>query len=270
LKRINYRKILVIFIWSASIAGLATSLAFVSKKESNSAVKNLEINIYGNEEDPFLDNADITDYITAQNIQIVGNSANAINNSLLEKCLNAHPAIKKVEIAKDINSNFKIDIWQRKPLVRIINSNDESYYIDSDLKLMPLSDNYTPRVLIVTGYLNEPFSSRYEFTIPQIKKHELLSKISLLDDIMDVSNHIISDSVLSSLIHQININVDNEIELFPAIGNHKIIFGHAEHIADKFNKLKLFYTQGLNKTNGWNNYSTVNLKYKNLVVCTKK
>ena len=35
-------------------------------------------------------------------------------------------------------------------------------------------------------------------------------------------------------------------------------------------KLKTFYTEGLNKTDGWNKYSTINIKYKNQVVCTKK
>jgi cell division protein FtsQ len=66
------------------------------------------------------------------------------------------------------------------------------------------------------------------------------------------------------------VNADREIELFPAIGNHKIVFGEAKDIAEKFNKLKLFYTQGLNKSDGWMKYAIVNLKYKNLVVCTKK
>ena len=65
-------------------------------------------------------------------------------------------------------------------------------------------------------------------------------------------------------------NKDRELELFPAIGNHKIIFGNAENIAEKFNKLKLFYKEGLNKSDSWTKYSTINLKYKNLVVCTKK
>jgi hypothetical protein len=32
----------------------------------------------------------------------------------------------------------------------------------------------------------------------------------------------------------------------------------------------MFYTEGLNKTDGWNKYSIINIKYKNQVVCTKK
>ena len=67
-----------------------------------------------------------------------------------------------------------------------------------------------------------------------------------------------------------SINNEKEFELYPAIGNHKIIFGEAKDIAEKFEKLKLFYNEGLNKTDNWNKYAVVNLKYKNQVVCTKK
>ena len=91
-----------------------------------------------------------------------------------------------------------------------------------------------------------------------------------MDDIYNISAFITKDSVLASLIHQINITAEKEIELYPSIGNHKIIFGEATDFEEKFNKLKLFYTEGLNKTDGWNKYSTINIKYKNQVVCTKK
>ena len=70
--------------------------------------------------------------------------------------------------------------------------------------------------------------------------------------------------------HQINVTNEKELELYLAVGNHKIIFGDAIDIEEKFKKLKIFYTDGLNKTDGWNKYSVINVKYKNQVVCTKK
>ena len=70
--------------------------------------------------------------------------------------------------------------------------------------------------------------------------------------------------------HQINVTNEKELELYLAVGNHKIIFGDANDIEEKFKKLKIFYTEGLNKTDGWNKYSVINVKYKNQVVCTKK
>jgi cell division protein FtsQ len=66
------------------------------------------------------------------------------------------------------------------------------------------------------------------------------------------------------------INTDKEIELYPAVGGHKIIFGKGDDIEEKFEKLKVFYREGLNSIDSWNKYSSINLKYKSQVVCIKR
>ena len=57
--------------------------------------------------------------------------------------------------------------------------------------------------------------------------------------------------------------------MIPRVGNHSVIIGDDSFLDDKFSKLFIFYREGLNKK-GWNNYSSINLKYKDQVVCTKK
>jgi cell division protein FtsQ len=47
------------------------------------------------------------------------------------------------------------------------------------------------------------------------------------------------------------------------------VFGTGDDIEIKFEKLMLFYKEGLSRV-GWDKYSTINLKYKNQIVCTKK
>ena len=59
-----------------------------------------------------------------------------------------------------------------------------------------------------------------------------------------------------------------DFELVPKVGNHKIVFGGIDNLESKFEKLMIFYKKGLSKT-GWNEYSEINLKFKNQVVCTK-
>ena len=60
-----------------------------------------------------------------------------------------------------------------------------------------------------------------------------------------------------------------DIELIPRVGNHTIVFGDANQIESKFEKLIVFYNKGLSNT-GWNEYSVINLKYEGQVVCTKR
>lgn len=270
LKKINYRKVLVAVLWIIAIAGLTSSLAFVSKSEKNIIANALNISIHNNDENLFLRESDVKEFFKQRDDLLLESKYENIDIPELEKALNSHPAIENAEVSADMNGEIKVEILQRTPVLRIINKTGESYYIDSQSKLMPLNDNYSARVLIASGEIIEPYARRYEFSVEQIKKNKLFKEVSLLDDILDVSNYITKDSTLNQLIHQIYVNKEKEMELFPAIGNHKIIFGDANNIAEKFNKLKLFYTEGLSKSDSWTKYSTVNLKYKNLVVCTKK
>jgi len=253
-----------------TIAGLGASLGFVSKSERNIVASVLNISIHNNDENLFLSEADVKQFFNDRKDSILNNRYQNISVPELEKALNTHPAIENADVSEDINGEIKIDITQKTPVLRIINKDGESYYIDSQSKLMPLNENYSARVLVASGEIYEPYARRYQFSVEQIKRNQLFSQVSMLDDLLDVSAYISKDSSLSVLIHQIYVNSDKDIELFPAVGNHRIVFGDAKNIAEKFNKLKLFYTEGLNKSDSWTKYSTINLKYKNLVVCTKK
>ena len=55
----------------------------------------------------------------------------------------------------------------------------------------------------------------------------------------------------------------------PKIGDQVIILGDGENINKKFKKLEIFYKKAMPKE-GWNSYKSINLKYKNQVVATKK
>jgi cell division protein FtsQ len=62
---------------------------------------------------------------------------------------------------------------------------------------------------------------------------------------------------------------NEDIILIPRVGYQQIVFGKPVNVEDKFRKLKLFYEKGISDK-GWNNYSYINLKFKNQIVCTKK
>ena len=59
-----------------------------------------------------------------------------------------------------------------------------------------------------------------------------------------------------------------EIELVPRTGSHTVIFGSPDDAEEKLAKLLTFYRRGLRNI-GWEEYRTINVKYKEQVVCTK-
>lgn len=270
MKKINFKKILNITLWTLGAAALVFTLGFVSDREQFVKGKTPQIIINQDDDNNFVDEDDILKFLKDRNDTLLGQPLHEINVYELEKALNSHPSIAKADVAVNVNGDVIINITQRKPIVRIINTSGESFYIDNKATLMPLAGHYTARVLVVNGIITEQYAQFYNFSIPQIQKDSVLCAATVLDDVYELAKYISADSLLSGLITQAYINTDREIELYPAIGNQKIIFGEAEDIELKFEKLKIFYTEGLNSSNSWDKYSIINLKYKNQIVCTKK
>jgi len=270
LNKPKYKKWINRSAWVLVLSGLLFSLGFVSKREKEIIAENLNIEILNNDENLFLNETEVKGFVEDRQQPVLGKTYENISISELEKALNSHPAIENAEVSATLNGEVRIEVTQRTPIVRVFNKNGESYYIDQQSKLMPLNENYSARVLIASGELNEPFDQRSQFLVDEIAKSESLSQLSVLDDILAITRHIESDSLLHCLIHQIYVNQDKEVELFPVFGCQKIILGNTSNLEEKFNKLKLFYKQGIGKTDSWNKYSSLNLKFKNMVVCTKK
>ena len=253
-----------------AVAGIGLSLAFVSEKVSLVKVGSVDVRIENDDENFFIDGEEVRDYYASREDRIIGMPLGEISLPSLEKALNAHPAVENADVAATLNGAVKISVRQRTPLLRVFTLEGESYYIDNRARLMPLDEHYTARVLVATGEINEPYARRSMFTVDQIASNKIYRDVSILDDLYAVARHIAADTVLSCLIQQLHVNRDNEIEMYPAAGDHRILLGDAADLNVKFNKLKLFYTEGLNTTNGWMKYSMINLKFKDLVVCTRK
>ncbi|MCC7233328.1 MAG: cell division protein FtsQ, partial [Bacteroidia bacterium] len=93
--------------------------------------------------------------------------------------------------------------------------------------------------------------------------------VTRLERVFRVADFLQNHPFWEAQIEQIYVNEKGELELIPRVGSHSVLIGEGKDLEKKFENLFLFYKEGLNKT-GWNQYSIINLKYENQVVCTKK
>ena len=240
-------KIIKISLWTLSIIFLLITMGFVSREQRQLSCTSVDIRINYDHKNFFVEKGDILSMIAAKGIKLVGVPLSVVNFENMETLINTNPSIAKVEVYSTIAGEIKIDIVQRKPIIRII-SDDLllNFYIDENGKKMPLSSKHTSKVLIANGNI----------------------KTSMLDDLFKLAKYVDKNNFWKSQIQQIYINLDEEIELIPRVGRHKIIFGDVSDMDEKFKKLMIFYKKGLHYT-GWNKYKTINLKFKNQIVCTK-
>ena len=166
----------------------------------------------------------------------------------IEQSLENHCYIKNAEVYYDSFGNINVVVENKVPIVRIHKTNGDDFYLDEDGFMFPVSSNYTKNVLIASGFIVDSLD---------------------LKSILKVSRYVCKNSLWNSQITQVYINNQKEIELVPRVGNHTIILGDIERMEEKFENLKLFYSQGVKQT-GWRKYKEINLKYKNQIVCVKR
>ncbi|KAA6328818.1 hypothetical protein EZS27_022315 [termite gut metagenome] len=196
----------------------------------------------------FVTKRDITEMLQKANLSPKDKPMNVINTSFIEKTLSKHILIDKVECYKTLSGKLCIEINQRIPILRIMSSNDENYYIDNKGKVMPMNVRCIAHLPVVTGDVDKTFA---------------------MNELYKLGLFLYNNKFWNAQIEQINVLPKREIELVPRVGEHIIFFGDTNRMEQKFERLKMFYLNALNKV-GWNKYSRINLEFENQIVCTKR
>lgn len=253
-------------LWFIGIIAVLLSMRMVHHAQDDKLVGIPEILLDMHKDMQFLHKDDILQRLSDKGL--IGDTMTYANSDIhaIESYLAGMPEVKKVQVYGTMGENWCIDLVQRRPIARIFNIDGSSCYLDSDGTLMPLSTNYTAHVLVVTGNINETDFSK---NVDEIMNNDSLKTIEILDDLYELSTYVCSDEFLSAQFTQVYINTHNEFELIPRVGDHRILFGDSEHIPGKFKKLELFYSEGLSRA-GWEQYDTVNVMYKDQVVCSRR
>ncbi len=253
-KRI-WRNVFVGFSWLLSLGGLVVLMSFIGVKRSGVVCKAVKVYIPGSQF--FIDKQEVDHILQLGNYSLVGQRMDKINMHGLENTLKANPFIEYAKVYADMDGTLMIEISQRTPILRMLNRFDQDFYIDRHGLKLPLSPNFTARVLAVNGFIDEPFGGRVDTLRTQLAK-----------DVFKTVDYIQKDELWNAQIAQVYVNADKEIELVPRVGNQKILLGNADSLDIKFNNLLGFYKQALPKV-GWGAYKTINIKYTNQVIGIK-
>ncbi len=265
--KINFRKILIIAAWILTAGGTVALLGFVSHEQEVIKCTEVIIEMKGDQGHEFVDREEVLSMLNNKG-KLAGKPIGTINTALLEKIILSNPFIESTEVYSSIGGKLHIDLVQRNPIVRIINKNDEQFYIDQTGAFMPVSDRYTPPVLVANGFIFDTYAEMkvgYRFAENDTTLREIPRSV---EEVYALASFIAADTFWTANAEQIYVNEKQELELIPRFGNHRILIGTASDLDEKFQKLFAFYQEGLSKT-GWNNYNLINLKFKDQVVCTK-
>jgi len=254
-KKINWRAILFGFLWLISLSGLITLMSFIEVKKSALKCKDVKVLLPG--QFNFIERDEVDRILMENGGAMLGKDMNDINIHKLENALKANPFIEFAKVYADMTGVIHVQIRQREPVLRVVNMANLHFYIDGNGNKIPLSDNYTAKVLVASGLIEEDFSGRVDTL-----------KTKMARDLFRTALYIKSDTLWDNQIEQLFVDLKGDIEMVPRVGGHKIILGSADSLQIKFRNLLVFYKKAIPKV-GWDTYKTINLKYANQIVCEK-
>jgi cell division protein FtsQ len=250
-KRI-WKPLLIGLGWLVSLTGLVVLMSFIEVKKAELVCKKVNVFIPGNQY--FIDRQEVDNILQTTSHTLIGRRIKSIDIHGLENKLKSNLFVEFATVYMDMDGVLQVEVSQRQPILRIMNRFDQDFYVDEHGLKMPLSQNFTARVLAVNGYIDEMFANKVD------SLHTTLAK-----EIFKTADFIRKDSLWDAQIAQLYINQDHEIELVPRVGNQRILLGDADSLATKFANLKVFYKQALPLV-GWDAYKLINIKYINQVV----
>ncbi|WP_346883040.1 hypothetical protein [uncultured Algibacter sp.] len=217
--------------------------AFASTRNASRLITKPNVAFVG-ENNLFITNQTVSKLL----IQNYGDVKNVAKETLvlseLENALKSNPMIKAAQVYVAVNGALNAEIEQKSPLARV--NTNASYYIDNDGLFMPLSNNYSARVPLVTGYVEKN-------NLKQV--HKLALKIK-------------NDDFLRKHVFEIYQDANRKLYLKLRKCDFLVQLGNVRFLDKKINNLKAFYKKNL-KDKTLNNYSKVNLQFENQVICTK-
>lgn len=241
-------------------------LGFVSSEQRNLRCAGIAIHIVSEKNHRFVTEGDVLEILYSKGDSLVGTPMKDINIALLEKIVRSNSYVANAEVYSTIGGEVHIDIHTREPIVRIFNAMNQTFYIDEKGGFMPVNASYTARVPVASGFI---FNLAEQNHVPsESESNDSLLAQKTIRDVYAIASFLETDTFWNAQVEQIYVNEQFDIEIIPKVGDHRIILGDASGLQEKFNRLMLFYKEGLAKT-GWNRYKTINLKYRQQVVCSR-
>jgi cell division protein FtsQ len=232
---------------------LVLVIVFAEARQANRPCRGVFITIGGREKQQFVEERDLLKRLNANTTTpVLGTPLQLLKTRHIENIVKTNNFVREGVVYKSWKGDLKISILPRRPIARVICPYQQSQYIDEDGVLLPLSEQYTARVLLVEVEQNTAEGSLREYTCST-------ALLALL-------NHIDRDPFWRAQITYVHIDKKGKVVMHTQIGKQRVEFGSLEAIEEKLTKLMLFYKQII-PSKGWNAYKRVNLAFDNQIVC---
>ena len=252
------KKILSILLWVVTAAALVVLFVFARENYLTTPLKSIQL--IPATDTGFVRKTALHDEIE----QICGNSkVGTVNMIAIQKALENNSWIENSASFVDLDGTLNVSFKEYEPWFRVFGKNGHSVYVTRDGIVIPSSRIYTPYVLVASGN----FELRSDTVTYQLS--DTLGSDRNLLNAMHWCDAIESNDFVSHGIGQLYCNKRNQFELTVKGFDGRVIVGDTCDAADKLRRLETFMKQRIDSPET-KTLKSINLNYKNQIVCTKR
>ncbi len=234
-------------------AGLIFLLVAAVRIRSEQVCTGVVIRFHGSSGGRYVGKAEIAEQMWPGGIQVLkGHPLEELDLSLMEQRIEQDPWVRNAELFLDASDRLQVVVEEQQPTARVFTREGASFYIDENLRRIPLNRHFTPNLPVFTG-------------LPMTRSARDRNDSLWLSQVLEIVTAMQEDSLWMAQIEECAYEPPLGFVLYPMAGDHRIIFGNAERAQDKFRNLFVFYAKVLAKE-GWNSYRSIDLRFDRQVV----
>lgn len=218
--------------------------SFTSKRNEQRKVTKIDV-VFVGENNLFIKSETVNKLLIENMNNRLAIEKDKLDLNKLERLLDSNGMIDESDVFVSIDGVLKAVVKQKTPVVRVMND-FESFYVDYKGSKMPLSDNFTARVPLVSGDLNDENKEKLTQLFRVIHEDEFLKKNIIAIQVMP-----------NASLKMFNRNYDYQID-----------FGSVRNFEVKFKNYKAFFQKAVLDSTLYK-YKKIDLRFTKQVVCTK-
>ena len=252
------RKILSILLWVVTAAGLIVLFVFAREDYLTTPLKSIQL--IPSTDTGFVRKTDLHDELERM---CARRKVGTVDMVAIQKVMDENSWIESSASYVDLDGTLNVSFKEYEPWFRVFGKNGQSVYVTRNGVVVPTCPIYTPYVLVASGNFElQSDSSAYQLS------DTLESDINMLNA-LHWCGAIEGNTFVSQCVGQLYCNKNNLFELTVKGYDGRVIVGDTCDAADKLRRLEIFMKQRVDSPET-KTLKSINLSYKNQIVCTKR
>lgn len=252
------KKILSILLWVVTAAALIALFVFAREDYLTTPLKSIQLI-------PSTDTGFVRKTALHDEIERICAKKNigTVDMVAIQKVMDDNSWIESSASYVDLDGTLNVSFKEYEPWFRVYGQDGQSVYVTRNGVVVPACPIYTPYVLVASGNLdirNDSVTYRLNDTLPS--DANMLSALRWCGAIEE-------NDFVSQCVGQLYCNKNNQFELTVKGFDGRVIVGDTCDAADKLHRLEVFMKQRIDSPET-QTFKSINLSYKNQIVCTKR